>query len=196
MNYIIFGSGGMAKETIARMDPKSILCVIADAPFNNPAYTFPVVPRLPELPDSVEFIMAVADIALKMRWAAEMPDRWGTFIDPTAVVSPYAKIGKGCVISAFASICGDAIIGDFVHMNVMSVASHDGVIGDFSTLSPQTECTGGTRVGKGCFLGVGSYLTPGVSIANWVKVSAGAVVRKNVTHACTVYGDPAKERVK
>jgi sugar O-acyltransferase (sialic acid O-acetyltransferase NeuD family) len=190
--YVIFGSGGLAKELIGYgVKP---LYLVSTEPLNNKNYKFDVRLKVGILPRDVRFLLAVADPEIKRRIVAENEDRWDSFIHPTAVVSPYAKIGKGCLIGPQAILAGDPILGDFVFLNTNATVGHDTTIGSYTTLFPNSEVCGDCEIGEDCLFGIGSYVLPGKKLASGVKVSAGSVVRHNVETACTVQGNPAKPR--
>jgi maltose O-acetyltransferase len=48
------------------------------------------------------------------------------------------------------------------------------------------------RIGRGCFIGGGSVLLPGVTIGDGAIVGAGAIVSEDVPPFCAVGGAPAR----
>jgi acetyltransferase-like isoleucine patch superfamily enzyme len=48
------------------------------------------------------------------------------------------------------------------------------------------------RIGKGCFIGGGSFIMPGVTIGDFVTVQPMSVVTKDVPDYCLVSGNPAR----
>lgn len=195
MKYVVFGSGGHAKEVISFIlsDGHEVEAVVSRTPFNDPRYNqFKIVDKLlpGEYPESF-FILGVGDIQIKKRIVIENEDRWATFVHSSCYVSQFAKIGKGCVFSPNSCVMGDAIIGDFVTLNIFSSVSHDNIVGDFTTYSPHSGTMGGCVLGEEVFLGAGSYCIPSVTLPSRTKVSAGAIVRKSIITPLTLYGDPA-----
>lgn len=193
---LIFGSGGSCKEILGYIADDfryEVVGIVSTEPFNNPAFAkFRVYEKTPDI--DAGYIMGVADPDLKRKFVSENADRWITYAHKSCHISPYAKIGKGCWLAAYSSICGDAVIGDFVSYNVYAQSGHDCVIGDYTTFSPYAETCGGCIVGDGVFFGVRAVAVPKVNIAAGAKISAGAVVRKSILEAVTVYGDPARPR--
>ena len=197
MKVAIFGSGGTAKETLGYLhgDPRyEVVAVVSTEQFDNLDYgvKFEVFDRVPSEIDG--FIMAVADPALKRKFVAENVDKWITYAHPSVVISPYARVGRGCWFAPNSLICGDARIGDFVTYNVYAQSGHGCVIGDYSTFSPYATTCGDCKVGTDVFFGVHAAVVPRIKIASGAKISAGAVVRHSILDAVTVYGDPAKVR--
>lgn len=198
MRYVIFGSGGLAKELIGYMYGKhEIACVVSTEPFNNFDFArrFNVVPKLnPKEFEDAGFLLAVAQPELKRKIVAENRSQWVTYIHPTATVSPFARIGRGCILTPQSIVVGDAVLGNFVFMNTNATVGHDAVIGDYSTMFPNTEVCGNCQIGEDVIMGIGSYVLPNVNLPSGTKVSAGAIVRKSIDTPTTLYGDPAKPR--
>ena len=197
MKVAIFGSGGTAKETIGYLhgDPRyEIAAVVSNGQFDNLDYgeKFEVFSRVP--PEIDAYIMAVADPALKRKFAEENADKWITYAHPSVIRSPYARIGRGCWFAPYSQISGDARIGSFVTYNIYAQSGHGCVVGAFSTFSPYAETCGDCEVGEDVFFGARATAIPRMKIANGAKISAGAVVRHSILDAVTVYGDPAKVR--
>ncbi len=197
---VIFGSGGMAKELIGYMEGGllnyEIVCVVSTEPFNNPAFAFEVYEKVPQGLKDVGYLLAVSDPSLKRKIVSENEDKWISFVHDSAKVPSYATIGKGCILAPQTIITGDGILGDFVFMNTNATVGHDCVVGDYTTLCPYVEMLGGAKAGTDCFMGCASYLLPKVCIPSHTKVSAGAIVRKSIDAPETLYGDPAKPRLK
>lgn len=59
---------------------------------------------------------------------------FATIIHPSARVSRYAKIGKGCIITPNSNVNTEAELGEFVAI-LASGVGHDAKVGSFSTLS-------------------------------------------------------------
>lgn len=200
MKVVIFGSGGLAKEVIGYMHGDQnweVLCVVSTEPFNNASYShFPTVSKVPDDLEDVGYVLAVAMPEVKRKIVAENADKWVTYIHPSCQISPYAKVGKGCIFAPQAIVAGDPVIGDFVFFNTNATIGHDSRVGDYTTLFPNAEVCGDCDVGEGVIFGIGAYVVPGKRIVSGAKVSAGAVVRKDVLTTDTVYGDPAAPRLR
>lgn len=200
MKYVVFGSGGFAKEVISYLidDGHTIDAVVSTLPFNNEKYRkFNLVNKLSpgEYPDA-KFIMAVGDITIKKIFVEQNEDRWATFVHSSSFVSSFATIGKGSVICPFTSVLGDAVIEEFVTLNVYTTVAHDNIVKKYSTYSPYAGTMGNCEIGEECFFGTAAYCIPKVKLPAGTKVSAGAVVRKSITTPCTLYGDPAQPKIK
>lgn len=115
-----------------------------------------------------------------------------TIIHPTAVISPFSKIEKGCTILANTVIHTNASIGIGCIINTASVVEHDCIIEDFVNISPKVSMAGHTKIGSNVFIGIGSTIIDQIEIGKGAIVGAGAVVIQNVPEYTTVVGIPAK----
>lgn len=204
MKYIVFGSGGFAKEVIDYIedDNHEIVAVVSTQQFNSDSYAkrHAVLEKIDDTilttyPDA-KFLLAVGDIAVKKIIVGKHIDRWGSFIHSSSHVSKYSKLGKGVVICPYATVLGDSVVGDFVTLNVYSCVAHDNVVGNYSTYSPYAGSMGNCSIGEACFFGTASYCIPGVTVANACKISAGSFLRKShlIEHDVLI-GNPAKSKL-
>jgi sugar O-acyltransferase (sialic acid O-acetyltransferase NeuD family) len=146
-------------------------------------------------PDDV-FICAIGDPATKLRVARSLQDRGARFINlihPTAKVGPTCRMGRGNILCPYSLVTCDAVLGDFVTINIYSSVAHDAVIGDGVTLSGHCEITGGVVLEEGVFLGVHAAVAPRLHIPAYVKVGAGSVVYHKPRAGTTVVGVPARK---
>ena len=201
----VIGSGGLAKELISYIvDEKpqryAIVGVWADDKFNNSLYDEFYSGSLEDAAKTLQpgsnVIMSVA----KPRTKRDIRKRvdpmntlnWLTYVHPSSVVSSYAVIGVGCIITPQAIVTSDAKLGDFVFMNTGSVIGHDAVVDDYSTLYPNTEVCGDCKLGTDCVLGIGAFLVPGVALASGTRVGAGSIVWSSFEAPALLVGNPAK----
>ena len=203
MEFIIFGSGGLAKEVIGYLVSMygrnhGIKAVVSLEPFNNPVYNqFNVIEKInpTDFPEA-RYILAISDPKTKRKVVENNVDKWTSFIHSSAYVSPFAQIGKGCILAPQSVIAGDATLGDFVFFNTNATVGHDSSIGDYSTLFPNSEICGNCYIGEECIFGIGSYVIPNVNLPNGTKVSAGSVVWESISEKCTLVGNPAKAKIR
>ena len=203
--YVVFGSGGLAKELIAYIEADGtdeVVCVVSSGTFNNAAYSrrYAVVEAIQAgAYPGAKFLLAVADPDVKKVIVGKNENRWATYIHPSCVISPYAVIGAGCVIAPQCIVSADATLDRFVFMGTHAFVGHDSHIGSWTTMYPSTKVCGGCQIGVSCVFGVGSYVLPGKHIADTVKVSAGSVVRHSFDGSehigVTLQGNPAQQRV-
>lgn len=194
----IFGSGGLAKEVIGYVESEGyeVACVVSTEKFNNPQFEkYRVAVRLPEDLRGIQCLLAVAEPQVKRQIVRDHPNvTWMTYVHSSAFVSPHARLGRGCVLTPQTIAAGDCILKEFVFFNTNATVGHDSTIGSYTSLMPNSEVCGWCSIGEDCFIGINSTIVPHVTLAMGVKVSAGAVVRKSILEAVTVYGDPASPR--
>ncbi|MFL3005357.1 MAG: acetyltransferase [Candidatus Neomarinimicrobiota bacterium] len=115
-----------------------------------------------------------------------------TLIDPSAIISSSAKIGKGTIVCQYSTITSLAKIEDNVVCNIGSIIGHDVVIGNHSNISSYSVIGGKTKIGSRVFLGSGSILKEKIKIGNDVIISMGSVVYKDIEDGLIVVGNPAR----
>lgn len=123
-----------------------------------------------------------------------------------SVVLKGAKIGSRCNINAHCFIENDVVIGDDVTVKC-GVYLWDGLrIEDGVFIGPNATFTNDkyprskvypsrqwpkTILRKGCSIGAGAIVLPGLEVGEGAMVAAGAVVTKNVPPNALAIGSPA-----
>lgn len=146
-------------------------------------------------PDDV-FICALGDVNYKKLYADIILKKGGEFISlvhPTAVIGTNAKIGKGCVVGAFANLSNDTSIGNFVTISIRSGMGHDTIIGDYSHIGGSCSISGFVTIGKSVTMHPGCVMVPHRKIDDNSVIGTGSVVLGNVKANTTVFGNPAKK---
>jgi len=157
------------------------------------AYAGAVADYLP-LPDDV-VLCAIGNPGVRIRIVSILEARgvrFDTFLHDTALLGPGVQLGRGSIICPGVVITTDVTIGSHVHVNVNSVIGHDCVIGDFVTLSPCCNLTGGVVVEDGAFLAASVSVAPGKRINAHSQVGIGSVVVSHVKEHQIVFGNPAR----
>lgn len=194
MRYIIFGSGGMAKELIGYLldDGHEIECLVSTEPL-DPSFKYPVFHKAP-VAHGARYLLAVSDPATKRKLVSENEDKWDSFFHSSCYVSRHASVGRGSILAPRAILAGNPVVGNFVFLNTQSTIGHDAYVGHYSSLMPNAEVCGNCSIGDDALIGIGAYVLQGRSVGNGARVSAGAIVRHNVEEKETVYGDPARPK--
>ncbi len=114
-------------------------------------------------------------------------------VHPNAVVGKEVVLGKGTVAMAGCVINSSTEIGKGCIINTSASVDHDNRIEDFVHLSPGVHLAGNVKVGKGCWLGIGSTVINDISLCEGCIVGAGAVVIRDITQPGSYVGVPAKK---
>lgn len=118
--------------------------------------------------------------------------RFTSVIHPSAVVSPTATLGAGCIIGPATVIGAESCLGLHVILNRGALVGHHSAIGDFVTVSPGANVAGLATVGDQAFVGMGALVLDQRSVGEGAIVGAGAVVTRDVPARAHVQGVPAR----
>ena len=139
---------------------------------------------------------AVGDASVRERWVAVTggASAYAAVVDPTALVSPSARVGHGVFIAAGAVVHARATVGFGSIINTRAIVEHDCVVADFAHISPGAVLCGAVRVGRGAQVGAGAVVVPNRMVGDRAIVGAGAVVVRDVEAGLTAVGVPAVPR--
>ena len=115
-----------------------------------------------------------------------------TLIHPTAVVSKYAKIGKGCLISPFVSIGPNVEIGNHVQIYAQSLIGHGAIIDNFAYIANNACIGADVHLQEGAYVGTNATTIEFITIGKWSVVGMGSVVLKSVPNFTKTVGNPAR----
>ncbi|MBV7298643.1 acetyltransferase [Enterovibrio paralichthyis] len=115
-----------------------------------------------------------------------------SLIDPSAVVSCYAKVGQGTLVSAKSVINAFAVIGKSCIINTGAIIEHDCSIADGVHVCPGALLAGAVNVNQRAWIGIGAQVIQLKQIGADAIVGAGATVTKDVLENVTVIGTPAQ----
>lgn len=117
-----------------------------------------------------------------------------SIIHPSAIISRFAEIGPGCLVSANAVINASVRISKGCIINSGSIIEHDCLIGDFAHIGPGAVLAGNVTIKGHCLVGAGVAIKPDIHIGTSALVGTGAVVTKNVVDTAIVIGNPARPK--
>lgn len=100
--------------------------------------------------------------------AAAMGYTFPNIIAPSAYVSPYAKLGNGCVILQNACVQNGAVVGNGVLLNAGAEVHCDAVVEDYALIYANSVIRTGAKVGR--YARIGSNVT----VCNSAVVPDGA----------------------
>lgn len=146
-------------------------------------------------PASMEVVIANGEPAIRELLFKKVVShglRLTTVIDPSAIISPTAKLADGVVVTGFCIVASQAVLGHNVILNVQSIVGHDIRIGAHSVLSSMVNVGGASTLGLRCYIGMGVQIIQGVSIGCDVIVGMGSVVHASLPDEIIALGNPAR----
>jgi sugar O-acyltransferase (sialic acid O-acetyltransferase NeuD family) len=140
-------------------------------------------------------VITIGDPAVRRHIAERLAAkgvRFATLIHPSAVVTPWVKIGEGSVVLARCTFTADIKIGRHVVFNPGCTVAHDVVVEDYAYVSPGVDLAGKVTLEHSCYLGTGATVIPGRRVGARSIVGAGAVVTQDIPSDVTAVGVPAR----
>ncbi len=142
-----------------------------------------------------EFVIAVGEPSARRTLfdrVASAGYPFATLVDETAVISPTASIGEGCIIQAGAVISSNAVLRENCAVMLHAIVGHDALVNNSCVICPKATVGGCSTVGEQSFLGLGSSMKEGVNIGSRAIVALGSMVFRDVEEGATVAGNPAR----
>ena len=116
-----------------------------------------------------------------------------TVIAPTATISKYSYIGKGCMIMHHSIINADAVVGENCIVNSASVIEHDVTLGNHVHISTNVVVNGDCKIGSETFVGSATCISNGVKIGNQIVIGAGSLVITDIKEEGIYVGIPVRK---
>ncbi|MDO9551104.1 acetyltransferase [Rhodonellum sp.] len=126
--------------------------------------------------------IAIGDNCLRKSISQRLPNG-ATYINilhNSAIVSKYARLGKGIVMMERTIVKVDTTVGNHVIINTAASIDHDCQISDFVHIAPNACLCGNVEIGEGTLVGAGSVILPGVKVGKWCVIGGGSVVHKDM----------------
>lgn len=196
MQLIIVGTGGHAKEVhdIARRAGIEVVAFFNDVDTSLAIFRgLPVINDADELPSGARIVVAIGDNAARRasceRFAAILAP---ALVDPSATVSPSARLASGTVVMMQAVVSSDACVGAGVIVGSQTYVGHDVTVGGYSHVATGSALNGEVTVGQRCLIGALTSVKPKVTIGDDVTTGVGAAVIDDIAGGSTVVGVPAR----
>ncbi|MDP5170260.1 MAG: NeuD/PglB/VioB family sugar acetyltransferase [Bacteroidia bacterium] len=140
-------------------------------------------------------VIAVKEHDKRMEWVADLSSKSAeiiSFVHPSAIISPYARIGDGVVVYPGVTILSNSLIG--AHSLIMSGTNigADVEIGEYVTIEQGVQIGAGVVIDTECFVGAGAVVQPEVGIGRESLIGAGSVVLTDIPENATAFGNPAR----
>ena len=113
-------------------------------------------------------------------------------VHASAVVSGWARVGRGVQVLSGARVNAGAELGDGSIVNSAALVEHECRIGAHAHVGPGALLAGLASVDEGAHVGIGAVVIEGVRIGAEALVAAGAVVVEDVPPGTRVAGVPAR----
>ena len=183
---LLVGAGGFGRVVLEHAILEYDCAFIDDGPeIGTLVNGIPVIGRTAELEKFISeyklLVVAIGNNKLREKIykdAESLGYGFPNIIDPSAYISPFAKIGKGCVILNNAVIQNNARIGDGTILNSGVEAHHDSVIDDYCLIYANSVVRALTHVGKRVRIGSTVTISTGASVADDADIEDGSVVKK------------------
>ncbi len=142
-------------------------------------------------------IVSIGDNSVRLRRFSELVLHGtvlATIVHPTAVISPFASIGEGCLIGAQSVVGPFAVVGDAAIVNTGATVDHHCRLAPGVHVSPGAHLGGNVTVGEASWIGIGAAVRQMISIGSHAVVGAGAAVVADVPDGHVSVGVPARPR--
>ena len=175
---LLVGAGGFGRM-VAEMAMLQYDCAFVDdgQPVGAEICVIPVVGGLANLPElRKEYDLLVVGIG-NNQFRAQVYEKakvlgfaFPNIVAPSACISPFAKVGCGCVVLQNACVQNGASVGNGVLLNVGTEVHCDAAVGDYALIYTNSVVRTGVIVGS--FARIGSNAT----VCNHAAVPDGADV--------------------
>lgn len=197
MRLVIFGAGGMGRETLRIAQQSYSEIVFADDVPLPPILGVPVL-KPSAVRDDDALLVAIGDSATRRRIIERFPTvKLASIFAVTSIVGHNTVIGSGALLREYAIVTACTQIGSNFQCNMYSCIAHDCLIGDDVTFAPKVCCNGNVHIGDGVYVGAGAIIRNGTEerplvVGEGAIIGMGAVVTQDVPPGARVIGNPAR----
>lgn len=205
----IFGTSGMARESrdIAQDLGLSVVFVAKDQrdleEFNEKNQEVVLESDIGRFRD-IPFVIGVGESAARRNIATRFASkvRFCNLIHPSASFGQgqreHIEAKQGVIVCAGVRFTSNISIGNFTIFNLNATISHDCIISNFVTISPQSCILGNVEIKTGAWIGAGAIINQGNSLSKRVigenaMIGSGAVVLQDCDANSIYVGAPARK---
>jgi len=198
MRFLLMGAGGFAVEVADLVETlgHEVAMYFDETVTELDAADLAGRPVVSDLSDAEcdAVAIAVGDTAVRERFFEMASERFALpmLIHPTAVISPSASLGSGCLVMQNVVMNAHATVEPNVILNVGCCVAHHCSVGAHTHLAPATQMGGKSSLGSGTFCGTGTILLPGVHVGEGCVCGAGSVVTRDMPARTLSVGMPAR----
>lgn len=200
-SLVIWGAGGQAVSVagVAISAGFSVVCFVD--PLKAPAELLgmPVRSEVPgnSDPEPINMAIAIGDNFSRQTLQDTLSGLPGPFnfpviAHPSAVVSPFSRVGAGTVLMPGSVIGPNSQVGAFCIVNTGASLDHDSAMKDFASLAPGAVTGGRVEIGFRSAVGIGAAIKQGVVMGDDTVVGAKSYLNQNLPGRVIAYGSPAK----
>lgn len=204
--FCIVGTGGFAREVLCCLldifaaegvDPEGAIVFLDHENIRKEQELMgiPVIHNADFDTASYQTIVAIANPKTRAFVVQDLPSdtRFTTIVHPSAVISPWVKLGRGSIVTAGVVLTCNISLGAHAHLNLNSTIGHDCVVGDFFTTAPAVSISGNCKIGDRVYFGSNAAIRQGLSVTDDVTVGMGSVVVADVNSSGTYVGVPSRK---
>ena len=138
-------------------------------------------------------VLAIANSEIKNKIYELLKDKvtFFTYIDKTAIVGKFVRIGEGSIICPNCIITSNVKLGLCSILNIGTQIGHDTKVGDFCSFMPNVDIGGETIIANNVYMGTNSTIINMKNICSDVVIGAGAIVVKDINTEGVYVGNPA-----
>ena len=196
---MIYGNGGLGLEIAdiaRRINPNIELHYINDFKYDNErVFSFDFVLKNRNLFYDFQFAIGVGDLFPRFEVSNKLIDNnlpLATLIDPTSLISPSARIGKGCIVAPRVWIGPNTIIEDYSFINAATIMGHDIHIKKHSIISSSVNIGGNSVIGPLSYVGMSSTIKEKSIVGKGSVLGLGSVLHKSMGDGLLAIGNPAR----
>ncbi|MGL5904923.1 MAG: acetyltransferase [Cetobacterium sp.] len=149
------------------------------------------IDKIRELSEDIYYVIAIGSNEIRKKIVEQYRDiKYITLIHPNSVIAEEVQIDEGTVIMAGAIVNPYTKIGKHCIVNTGSIIEHDNDLSNYVHISPNVTLCGGVKVGERTWIGAGATVIQGIDIEEKVVIGSNSVILKNIKKEQTVFGIP------